>query len=46
MESEDWVVVQAVSSEPVSADFPVIQGKYREFSRIRPFSALAAAVNC
>ncbi len=27
-----WVVVQAVSSEPVSADFPVIQGKNREFS--------------
>ncbi len=34
------VVVQAVSSEPVSAEFPVIQGKNREFSQnhslIRP----------
>ncbi len=27
--------VQGVSSELVSADFPVMQGKYREFSRIR-----------
>ena len=27
-----WVVVDAVTSEPVSADFPVMQGKYREFS--------------
>jgi hypothetical protein len=33
-------VVQGVSSEPVSADFPVMQGNYREFSRIRPESAL------
>jgi hypothetical protein len=29
-----WLVVQAVWSEPVSADFPVKQGKNREFSRI------------
>ena len=28
------LAVQAVSSEPVSADFPVKQGKNREFSRI------------
>ncbi len=28
--------VQAVYSEPVSADFPVKQGKYREFSRLLP----------
>jgi hypothetical protein len=40
MESEDWVVVQGVSSELVSADFPVMQGKYREISRIRPESGL------
>jgi hypothetical protein len=30
------VVVQGVSSEPVSPDFPVKQGKNREFSRIWP----------
>ncbi len=29
-----WLAVQGVSSEPVSADFPVKQGKNREFSRI------------
>ncbi len=32
------MAVQGVSSEPVSADFPVMQGKYREFSRFRPES--------
>ena len=31
-----WLAVQAVSSEPVSAIFPVKQGKNREFSRIWP----------
>jgi hypothetical protein len=40
------VAVQGVSSEPVSADFPDMQGKYREFSRIRPVSALAVPANC
>ena len=30
------LAVQAVSSEPVSADFPVKQGKNREFSQIQP----------
>ncbi len=28
-----WMAVQGVSSEPVSADFPVKQGKNREFWR-------------
>jgi hypothetical protein len=32
MESEDWVVVQGVTSELVSTNFPVKQGIYREFS--------------
>ena len=32
------VAVDAVSIEPVSADFPVNQGKYREISRITPES--------
>ena len=32
----DWLVQQAVSSEPVSADFPVKQGKNREIVRISP----------
>ena len=27
----DWLAVEAVSSEPVSANFPVKQGKNREF---------------
>ncbi len=31
--------MQGVSSEPVSADFPVMQGKYREISRIRAETA-------
>ncbi len=31
-----WLAVQAVSSEPVSADFPVKQGQYREFPQIHP----------
>jgi hypothetical protein len=31
---EEWVVVDAVSSEPVSGNFPVKQGKNREFLRI------------
>jgi len=35
--------VEAVSSEPVSAEFPVLQGKYREFSRIGHVSALLAS---
>jgi len=34
------VLEQGVWSEPVSAKFPVMQGKYREFSRIRPESGL------
>jgi hypothetical protein len=33
-------VVQGVSSELVSVDFPVMQGKYREFSRVRLVLAL------
>ncbi len=33
-EETDLLAVQAVSSEPVSAEFPVKQGKNREFSRI------------
>ncbi len=32
------MAVQGVSSEPVSADFPVKQGKNREFLRITPES--------
>ncbi len=31
-----WMAVQGVSSEPVSAEFPVKQGKNREFLRIWP----------
>ncbi len=31
-----WLAVQGVSSEPVSPEFPVKQGKNREFSRISP----------
>ncbi len=31
-----WLAVQAVSGEPVSPEFPVKQGKNREFSRICP----------
>ncbi len=31
-----WLAVQAVSSEPVSPEFPVKQGKNREFSQINP----------
>ena len=30
------LAVQGVSSEPVSPEFPVKQGKYREFSQIQP----------
>ncbi len=29
-----WLAVQGVSSEPVSPEFPVKQGKNREFQRI------------
>jgi len=35
--SPDSLVEEAVSSEPVSGrEFPVKQGKYREFSRFSP----------
>ena len=38
----DWVVVQRVSSELVSHEFPVLQGKYREFNRcIREFAGIS-----
>ncbi len=33
---KDSLVVQGVSSEPVSPEFPVKQGKNREFSQINP----------
>ncbi len=35
-ENADWLAVHAVSSEPVSPEFPVKQGKNREFLRIWP----------
>jgi hypothetical protein len=38
---EGWVVVQGVMRELVSADFPDLQGKYRENSRFGPVSALS-----
>ncbi len=41
----DLVVLQAVSSEPVSGDFPVKQGKYREILRITPESGPRALCN-
>ncbi len=31
-----WMAVQGVSSEPVSPEFPVKQGKNREFSQNQP----------
>jgi len=36
----DLMVVDAVLSEPVSADFPVKQGKYREFCQTRQLSRI------
>ncbi len=33
---KDLLAVQGVSSEPVSPEFPVKQGKNREFSQIQP----------
>ena len=33
----DLLAVQVVSGEPVSAEFPVKQGKYREILRFRGF---------
>jgi hypothetical protein len=33
---KDLLAVQGVLSEPVSPEFPVKQGKNREFSRISP----------
>ena len=40
-----WLVVQAVRSEPVSTEFPVKQGKNREFSRISPSKSPNHACN-
>ncbi len=43
---KDLLAVQAVSSEPVSAEFPVIQGKNREFLQIQPDPALKCPITC
>ena len=39
------MAVQAVLSELVSPEFPVMQGIYREISQIRPVSVLTASVS-
>ncbi len=43
---KDFVAVRPVWSEPVFAEFPVWQGKYREFRDLRPDIAFSCPSTC